>query len=463
MGTATSYNLNGKNLFALQVKISLLPAGSVESDVEMCYTSKWEGHHAGAFEFSAQSLNDIIANFNATPESLPVYFGHPNHELGLPCPAAGWVKALQVKPSSKGLSLWGRVEWTAETAASIKKGEYRYCSVVVDFAPVNRKTGKSAGAAMMYELGLVGSPFMPGMQSISLSNVETNQRKLSMKKTDKVAPVERTPEELAAEKAKADEAKLAQDPGQDPMVPEAETAEADTAEVEVEVEAPGVADEETMASCKELADMLVVASGLDLPTLLKAVNDNLEPVVTAINSSKLVLPEAVPSDAAAMACAPVKKLDEVSLSAHVQRAQVLALEVASLQAQVVELSAYKTAQLVVETSARIEAKFSELVAEGKVTLSQKPTFVKACSANEASAIEIYDNLLVIKPPQGSLVTGLSASPVKAPGVVSLDGPLPDTKEVELLRLSARGQGLKGVHIDNFVKRALISKAKHDVA
>lgn len=465
MRTATSYNLNGKQLFSLQVKVSNLPEGSTESWVEMAYTSKWEGHSAGSFEFTEQALNDIVTNFNASPELLPVYFGHPNHELGLPMPAAGWVRALQVKPSDKGLSLWGRVEWTQDTAASIKKGEYRYCSVVVDFAPVDRKTGDSAGAAKMYELGLVGSPFLPGMQSISLSQIETNQRKLAMKKTDKVvkAPAE-DPKAVDAicpdcgkSPCECKDKAMAEAPA-DASIPEAEAA------VVEEVEPVDAATEEdNMAAEKELGNVLTTATGLDLGSLLLAVNQNLEAVAATIMNSKETDSSNSESAAATVEAdpAPKKLEDSVSLAAHVERALALAEEVKLLQAQVVELSAYKNAALEVETKARVEAKFSALVAEGKVTLSQKPTFLKACSANEAAALEIYNSLPVVKPPQGSLVTGLSASPVKAPGVVS-GGSLDDNDPiVHNLRLSARGQGLKGVHVDEFVRRALINKAKFE--
>ena len=451
MATLQAYQLNGRDIVSLSAKVSNLPAGAKTSDVEMAYTSKWDGHSAGSFEFTEQTLKDIVANFNAAPEALPVYFGHPNHELGLPMPAAGWVKALTVKPSDKGLSLWGTVEWTEDTAASIKKGEYRYCSVVVDFAPVDRKTGNPAGEAKMYELGLVGSPFLPGMQAISLSQTIVNKRKLEMKKTDK-APVELTPEELAAQEAlakeAADKAKLADPAIEEAKLPADEEATEPEAEVKNEQLDPAL-------ESKELGDMLVVATGLAMPELLKAVNDNLEAVVTAINSSKLVMPEVVPVDPAMMACDPRKALSD---TIHADTAAVLADEVAVLKAQVVELSAYKAAVDAKETEGRIEQSFSRLLKEGKVSLSQKPMFVKASKVNEVDTLEIYESFKAVAPVAGrQLVTGLSASPVKAPGVKA-GAELEETEEVSMLRLSARGQGLKGIHIDEFVRRALANKA-----
>lgn len=55
--------------------------------------------------------------------------------VGGRAPAAGWIKEFQVRDDG----LWGRVEWTAAAAASIRAGEYRYISPTF-YAP--KETGK---------------------------------------------------------------------------------------------------------------------------------------------------------------------------------------------------------------------------------------------------------------------------------------------------------------------------------
>ncbi|NYZ12881.1 hypothetical protein HL658_09980 [Azospirillum sp. RWY-5-1] len=49
-------------------------------------------------------------------------------------PAAGWIKALEVRDDG----IWGRVDWTARAAAQIAGREYRYFSPTFEFDPATR-------------------------------------------------------------------------------------------------------------------------------------------------------------------------------------------------------------------------------------------------------------------------------------------------------------------------------------
>jgi phage I-like protein len=72
-------------------------------------------------------------------------FGAPE---GRPAPAAGWIRALEVRDGA----LWGRVEWTARAAASIAAREYRYVSPVFQFDP------KDGAVTRLLRAGLTNNP-----------------------------------------------------------------------------------------------------------------------------------------------------------------------------------------------------------------------------------------------------------------------------------------------------------------
>lgn len=458
MSIAASLQMGGKSVIALKQKVSLLPAGSDQSWVQMAYESTWKGHEMGEFSFTRKALSSIVRIFNSTPESLPVTYGHPDHSLGNPVPAAGWVKEMETRPGKDGLELWGLVEWTQKAAEGIRNGEYRYCSVVVDFQPVDRKTGEIAGEAMMYELGLTGSPFLPGMQAISLSRITTNKRNLSMKApSQENDPVEESMGKNGKVKsAKVEELDLACGPekklnrivAEDVMTPDEAVAEKEKKEIglnRIVAEDGGPAVEVEVESGDDgLMSMLSEKTGLDKDALKKALMDNMDKLADMLVGAA----EAEP----------------VELSAHKSRAVALADQVNELQKKVLELSAYRNKQLEKEKDERIEKAFDRLLGEGKVSLSQKPTFLSACKKNEETALSIYDSLPAVKPPTGALVTGSAASTVPAGGLRARGGAEEALDEsdpqVKMLRLSARGQGLSGANIDNFVRRALKVKAAH---
>src|SRR5277367_3942313 len=72
-------------------------------------------------------------------------FGAPE---GRPAPAAGWIRALEVR----GGAVWGRVEWTARAASSIVAREYRYVSPVFQFDP------KDGSVTRLLRAGLTNNP-----------------------------------------------------------------------------------------------------------------------------------------------------------------------------------------------------------------------------------------------------------------------------------------------------------------
>lgn len=458
---AYSLDLHGKQVFGLRTKLPSL--GTVSSSwCELAYEGEWKGHQSGSFSFTPAKLQSIVDNFDKAADNLPVYYGHPRHDLGLPIPAAGWIRKLELRTSRKGTELWGQVEWTEDAAAGIRKGEYKYCSVVVDFRPTDRVTGEPSGLAMMYELGLTGSPFLPGMTQISLSRVGTpNAYQWRLSQMDPKQLVEIGKALGLPETATEAEIKTAF---------ESLFGAPEKAETEVEVEAACAPAEKTKLAATDpeavaegepaKQEVAETASTTILKTLADATGLSEEAILSALSEKIDAIAAILVAGPQAMSAA---SNTDVALSAHQARGVALAREVTELRSTVAALSAERESRLAVETAARVALSFNTLKEEGRVTEEQRSMFLKASAKDEAGTLEIYQSLPAIKPPTGALAVGLSASPVKAPGVTNEGTPLDDNdNEVKILRLSARGQGLKGVHVDAWVRRALNLKSASNV-
>lgn len=71
----------------------------------------------------------VLAAFQKGGIDLPIDYEHQTlsaTDKAGPVPAAGWIKALEVREGS----LWGRVEWTPKAAQLIAQREYRFLSPV---------------------------------------------------------------------------------------------------------------------------------------------------------------------------------------------------------------------------------------------------------------------------------------------------------------------------------------------
>jgi phage I-like protein len=85
---------------------------------------------------------------------------------GLPAPAVGWIKELNVRDGA----LWGRVEWTAEGEANVTSRAYRYLSPVM---AVDKKTGE---ILRIVSAGLTNSPNLE-MAALNRATTETDMDK----------------------------------------------------------------------------------------------------------------------------------------------------------------------------------------------------------------------------------------------------------------------------------------------
>jgi hypothetical protein len=133
--------------------------------IHVAYQGTWEGHPDGAFTLDAAAFASCVAAFEAQRNPVPVDYEHASVRDVLKAPAAGWVQRLETRDDG---DLWAFVEWTAEAAAEIRSGAYRYCSGVFVFERPDRKSGEPV-ACSLHSIALTNTPFIDGQKPIALS------------------------------------------------------------------------------------------------------------------------------------------------------------------------------------------------------------------------------------------------------------------------------------------------------
>lgn len=465
MGQATALTIQGRSVVSLRAKLPLLAEGAPESWVEMAYESAWKGHHAGEFAFTRAALESIVARFDADENPLPVTYGHPDHSAGKPTPAGGWIREMQVRDGSEGAELWGRVEWTETAAQHIRAGEYRYCSVVVDFAPIDRATGEPAGLAEMYELALTNSPFLPGMTPITLSRVGTparpTQRTLAMATPmDPTKMVEGVAKSLGLKKdATLEEIKALLDavfafvgamPGSAKGAPpDVAAAAAELSRIVKLDDFPAVNSEEAAAEAMESAGTMVMgklttATGLDEAAVLAGIEANLDAIAQIITGTA---PAGMSSDAQA---AQLSRTN-TELTAVRIREKELARDLNAAKVELARFAKEAEAAAAEKKDADIKAAFDGLVSCGKAVERQRANFVTLARHSLADATAFFEDTDAV--PQGSVVTRDKAAPGN--GATSLAKGDPRAEKYLAI---ARSEGLRGKAAED---RAAVFLAKHD--
>ncbi len=142
--------------------------------IQIAKQGKFLGHSAGPFELNEKIFQEIIANFKAHPEHLPIDFEHASEAAAtdgsIPthgAPAHGWIQDMKIVSPD----LFGLVAWTPLARDYIKNGNYRHFSPAVRLGAKDRVTGKPIGARMTSG-ALTNSPFLAGMQRIAAKHVE---------------------------------------------------------------------------------------------------------------------------------------------------------------------------------------------------------------------------------------------------------------------------------------------------
>ncbi len=127
-------------------------AGGAPEWIELLPAGEFHGRDGrGPFRLSnpdAVIASTVALGMNA---GLPIDYDHATDFAapeGRPAPAAGWIRALEVRVGA----IWGRVEWTERAAAAITAREYRYISPVFQFDPGD------GGVTRLLRAGLTNNP-----------------------------------------------------------------------------------------------------------------------------------------------------------------------------------------------------------------------------------------------------------------------------------------------------------------
>lgn len=125
-----------------------------------------------SFSITSADVKAIVANFRkrGTGE-IVIDYEHgsesPARASGGPIPAAGWLKAVEEQPDTKGI-LWGLGEFTERARRMIADREYKYLSPAIDWGTRDTRSGEQQGATLR-SMALVDRPFLDALPAIQLS------------------------------------------------------------------------------------------------------------------------------------------------------------------------------------------------------------------------------------------------------------------------------------------------------
>jgi len=95
------------------------------------------------FEVDPESLAAMVKAFGERGTDLVIDYEHQSLKGGQ-APAAGWIKALEVREDG----LWAKVEWTGQAEEYLKRREYRYFSPVLRIDPETRRPQELMNVAL---------------------------------------------------------------------------------------------------------------------------------------------------------------------------------------------------------------------------------------------------------------------------------------------------------------------------
>lgn len=143
--------LNSQALAGLAAALNFqLPAGQAPEWIELIPAGVAVVGRDGR-KWINDAPDTILAAFNASGRELVIDTEHATEikaPKGDPAPAAGWVKALEIRAGA----IWGRTEWTPAGAASVANREYRYISPVFYY---DKPTGR---IVQLLSIGLTNRP-----------------------------------------------------------------------------------------------------------------------------------------------------------------------------------------------------------------------------------------------------------------------------------------------------------------
>jgi len=141
--------------------------------VKLAARGKWLGHpHPGGEELTDERMRSIVEQFGRhyaeNRAGLVVDFNHATLLVlkGLCKPdeaiAAGWIRQVALENGEP----FGDVEWTANAAAKIRAGEFRYLSPVFEFDVPDRVSGETV-PCRLHSVALTNKPFLTELPAVA--------------------------------------------------------------------------------------------------------------------------------------------------------------------------------------------------------------------------------------------------------------------------------------------------------
>jgi hypothetical protein len=150
--------------------------------VEVTEAGDYRGYPGGRFVFDKSTFQTIVTNFRKHPsfvagadgvgtaDVVPWDFNHASEyaasDGSIPAagtPAQGWIQDLEVRLGIDGKAqLWAKTRWLEPARTYVLNGQYKWASVVVDFAARDPETNVALGP-MLVSVALTNNPFVEGM------------------------------------------------------------------------------------------------------------------------------------------------------------------------------------------------------------------------------------------------------------------------------------------------------------
>jgi len=149
---------------------------STQKWTELAVVGKWKGHRNGPFELKKEDLEQIVLNFkNALAGEVVVDYEHATLYADV-APASGWVKDLKVKENT----LYAQIDWLEKAKESIKTGEYKYLSPVINPHTVDQVSGEDIGWSL-HSVALTNKPFFEELDEVHVNknSIQTKEKILN--------------------------------------------------------------------------------------------------------------------------------------------------------------------------------------------------------------------------------------------------------------------------------------------
>jgi hypothetical protein len=384
-GDAFQITAYGRPAFVNFIELRAQPFISENSTwVNIAKCGVWNGYKDGPVAFSPDVFTAIINN--AAKLSTRINFDYEHQTFNPmsvgPKPSAGVVDNNKIE--MRGDELWAFVSFTPRAAQSIRDGEYRGCSVVVDPEHTDRVTGKEIGPALL-SVALTNDPFIDGLHPIQLTRSAA-----AMSAAPATAPV--------------DDKKMEDKPvacAADPVAPPAEMA-APTPPADAPSSNP-----DATAFITSAAD----AAGVSPDAALGILMDNLDQVVA-------LLQEETGDGTAAEAGKPMSARAGRK-DANLIELKQLSKQFTALTAELAAVRAEKAAEVAAVKKATVNDKVDQLIATGFVDAADKEDAIYMFTTDATRAARIYSKKVL---PIGGTVAGDDpAAANKSLDSVTMDG------------------------------------------